>query len=66
MLGKIARDENLIFFSYFSQKKSFDISCKLSFKEETICMEWQTYFGGKKIEKYRFVIFWLCPDSGKV
>ena len=37
---------NCWYFSYFSQKTGFDISCKLS-PEETICMKYQILFSGK-------------------
>ena len=42
---KFSADDNVKYFSYFSQKTGFDISCKLS---ETICMKYQTLFSGKK------------------
>ena len=47
------------YFSYFSQKTGFDISCKLSPKE-TICMKCQTLFSGenkKNISKCRLLKF---------
>ena len=34
------------YFSYFSQKTDFDISCKLS-PMETICIKYQNLFSGK-------------------
>ena len=37
---------NWWYFSYFSMKTGFYISCKLSSKE-TICMKWQILFSGK-------------------
>ena len=49
MLGKNSADDILkffFFFSNFSQKTDFDISCKLS-PEETICMKCQNLFSGK-------------------
>ena len=42
---KFAADDILKYFSYFSQKTGFDISCKLS--KETICMKCQIQFSGK-------------------
>ena len=46
-LGKIfSRWHFEIFFSYFSQKTGFDISCKLC-RMETICMKCQILFSGK-------------------
>ena len=36
----------LEYFSYFSQKTGFDITCKLS-PMETICMQCQNLFSGK-------------------
>ena len=48
MLGKISADDNLKYFSYFSQQMGFDISYKLS---RTICMKCQISFSGKKIKK---------------
>ena len=46
-LGKIfSRQHFEIFFSYFSQKTGYDISCKLSPKE-TVCMKCQILFSGK-------------------
>ena len=53
MLCKISADDILKYFeifSYFSQKRRFDISCKLSHKE-TICMKCQLYFSGKNKKK---------------
>ena len=41
---------NWWYFSYFSQKTGFDISCKLS-PLETICMKCQILFSGKNISK---------------
>ena len=41
-----ADDKLVIFFLIFSQKKGFDISCKLS-SVETICMKCQILFSGK-------------------
>ena len=38
------------YFSYFSQKTEFDMSCKLS-PVETICMKCQILFSGKKKKK---------------
>ena len=43
---KISADDILKYFSYFSQKIDFDISCKLSLKE-TICMKYQSLLSGK-------------------
>ena len=43
---KFSADDILKYFSYFSQKTGFDISCKLSLKE-TICMKCQILFSGK-------------------
>ena len=39
-------DDILKYFSYFSQKTGYDISCKLSPKE-TICMKCRILFSGK-------------------
>ena len=50
-----ADDKLVIFFSYFSQKTAFVISCKL-FPMETICMKCQILFPGKNkknTSKYR-------------
>ena len=62
---KISTDDNLIFFSYFSQKTGFNISCKLSLSE-TICWNVKAYLGGK-IGKYIYkkVSSTVCPVSGK-
>ena len=43
---KFSADDILKYFSYFSQKTGFDISCKLS-PLETICMKCQILFWGK-------------------
>ena len=43
---KFSADDILKYFSYFSQKTGFDISCKLS-PYETICMKCSTLFSGK-------------------
>ena len=43
---KFSADNILKYFSYFSQKTGYDISCKLSPKE-TICMKCQILFSGK-------------------
>ena len=43
---KFSADNILKYFSYFSQKIGFDISCKLS-PVETICIEFQSLFSGK-------------------
>ena len=45
-LGKIFSRRHIDWFSYFSQKTGFDISCKLS-QLETICMKCQILFSGK-------------------
>ena len=45
-LGKIFSRQHLKYFSYFSQKTGYDISCKLSSKE-TICMKCQILFSGE-------------------
>ena len=42
----ISADNILKYFSYFPQKKGFDISCKL-IPKETICMKCQSWFSGK-------------------
>ena len=42
--------DKLIFFSYISQKRGFDFSCKLS-PLEAICMKCQILFSEKKIKK---------------
>ena len=42
-----ADDKLMTFFSFFSQKIGFDISCKLS----PICMKCQILYSGKKIRK---------------
>ena len=49
-LDKFSADDllKLKYFSYFSQKTDFDISCKLS-PVETICMKCQILFSGKTI-----------------
>ena len=51
---EISADDNyelfMKYFSYFSLKISFDISCKLSPKE-TICIKWQTLFLEKNKNK---------------
>ena len=45
--GKMfSADDLLKYFSYFSQKTGFDISCKLSLIE-TICMKYQILFYGE-------------------
>ena len=46
MQGKIAAGDILKYFSYFSMKKGFDISCKLS-PLETICLKCRILFSGK-------------------
>ena len=43
---KFSADSILKYFSYFSQEKGFDISCKLS-PLETIFMKCQILFSGK-------------------
>ena len=48
--GLIQQMTNWWYFSYLSQEKGFDISCKLSPKE-TICMKCRILFSGKKIRK---------------
>ena len=45
--GHFQQTTKWCYFSYFSQKTGFDISCKLSPKE-TICMKCQILFSGKK------------------
>ena len=62
MLGKISANGNLKYFSYFSQKIGFDISCKLS-PEETICMKHQSLFSGKN--KKISSIFLLSAKSAQ-
>ena len=49
----ITTDDIFHFFSYFSQKTGFDLSCKLSSKE-TICMKCQILFSAKII-KHRII-----------
>ena len=51
MLGK--NFSILKYFSYFSQKIGFDISCKLSSKE-TVCMKFQSLITGETITKKIF------------
>ena len=43
---KVSADDILEYFSYFSQKTTFDISCKLS-TVKTICMKCQILFSWK-------------------
>ena len=50
VLANSADNKLKYFFSYFSQKTGFDISCKLSLLE-TVCMKCQTLFPGKKKKK---------------
>ena len=45
-LGKFSADDIFKYFSYFSQKTGYDISCKLSPKE-TICMKCHILVSGK-------------------
>ena len=59
MLGKNFSRNILKYFSYFSQKIGFDISCKLSPKE-TICMNCQSLFSGEN--KKRNVISLLSAE----
>ena len=47
MLGKILADDILKYFSYFSEKIGFDISCKL-FPNEKLCMKCQSLFSSKQ------------------
>ena len=51
---KFSADDILKYFSYFSQKTGFDISCKLSPKE-TICMKCQILFSVKN-EKNNIIL----------
>ena len=44
--GHFQQTTNWWYFSYFSQKTGFDISCKLS-PQETVCMKCQILFSGK-------------------
>ena len=46
-LIKNSADDTLKYFSYFSQKTGFDISCQLS-PQETIGMKCQSLFSGEK------------------
>ena len=46
MLKKLSIQQFKIFFYYFSQKLSFDISCKL-FPQETMCMKCQSLVSEK-------------------
>ena len=48
---KISADDNLKYFSYFSQETGFDISCKLSLME-TICIKCQILFSGKNKKNF--------------
>ena len=47
-LGKFSADDILKYFSYFSLKTGFDVSCKLS-PSEKICMKYQVLFSRKNI-----------------
>ena len=46
-LGIFSRQQIDDIFLIFSQKTGFDILCKLSAAEETICMKCQILFSGK-------------------
>ena len=46
IVDNLSADDNLKYFSYFSQKTGFDITCKLS-RLETICMKCQIQLPGK-------------------
>ena len=48
------------FFSYFSLKTRFDISCKLS-PLETICMKCQIFFSGKNKKNILTCLFKILP-----
>ena len=50
LLANSADNKLVIFFSYLPQETGFDISCKLS-PMETICMQCQILFPGKKNKK---------------
>ena len=66
-LGEIVmrRHIEIFFFSYFSQKAGFDISCKLS-PLETICMKCQNPFSWKNKKKYYQIAFcWISLERGK-
>ena len=66
MLGKIQQTTNWWYFSYFSWKLGFVISCKLSPKEETICMKCQTFFVGKIRKIFQNVVCWEFHPICKV
>ena len=51
---KLSADNILKYFSYFSQKTGFDISCKLS-PLETICMKCQILFSGKNKKNINYL-----------
>ena len=55
-LGRFQQMKNW-YFSYFSQKTGFDISCKLSPKE-TICMKCLILFSGKNMKNISNVVRW--------
>ena len=65
-LGKFSRLQTEIYFSYFSQKKGFAISCKLSLLE-MICTKCQILFSGKNnmpCDLYCFVMSFVCLFGG--
>ena len=51
----------VIFFSYFSQKTEFDISCKLS-QLETVCMKYQILFSENKKNISICLLLKILPD----
>ena len=57
--------DNLNFFSYFSQKIGYDISCELS-PQEAIRMKYQSLFSGEKDEKYhKYDVCRISQECGK-
>ena len=62
MWVKISADTILKYFSYFSQKIGFHLSCKLSPK--TVCMKCQNLFSWKK--KKNIINLWHAESAERV
>ena len=53
------------YFSYFFKENRIWHLCKLS-PVETICIKCQVLFPRNNKKKYKFVVCWISPESGKV
>ena len=59
MLSKFSADIMI------SHKIGFNLSCKLSPGEETVCMKGQNLFSGKNKKNYQFVVCWIVTVKVK-